>query len=189
MTAVLMLAVLTPSVSNAAKTHITKVERIPAPPTGKALVNIHRTGFAGAIGNNIRNPIFDESGTFLMDLPGNCDCQLVCEPGQKTFITWYGANPINVVTAELAPDKTYDLLFDSTFTKIIFVPYPKTPAGRKKLEKIERQHQKRVFRLERDEVALNFESLQKAHIEQIKTDFLGGKKSDRVVHVNKDDCR
>jgi len=184
-----MLAVLTPTVSNAAQTHITKVTRIPAPPAGKALVNIHRANFGGGWTANVRTPLFDESGTFLMDLPRRCECQLVCEPGQKTFISWYGANPVNVITADLAPDKTYDLLIDLTWPKIIFVPFSKDPAGRKKLEKIEKQDANEVFRLERDQTALDYESSQKAHIDQIKKDFLGGGKSDRVVHVSKDDCR
>ena len=110
--AVLMLTVLTPSVSNAAKTHITKVSRLAAPPEGKALVNIHRVGGKGPWGANIRIPIFDESGKFLIDLPKKSECQFVFEPGTKTLITWWCANPINVVTADLAPNKTYDLVFD-----------------------------------------------------------------------------
>ena len=180
-----MLAVLTPSVSNAAKTHITKVTRISVPPAGKALVNIHRV-----FGGPIRNPIFDGSGNFLMDLPGTSECQLVCQPGQKVFITWYGANPINVVTADLAPDKTYDLLLLLDFWKgVLFIPVSQAPAKLHDLEKLEKKEADKVFTLERDEAALNFEASQKVHIEQIKTDFLGGNKSGRVVHVNKDDCR
>ena len=184
----LALAVSFPGVCNAAKTHITKVTRIAAPPAGKALVNIQKGNFGG-FGNGIRCPIFDDDGTFLMDLPGDCECQLVCEPGQKTFITWFEDSPICVLTADLAPDKIYDLLIDRTFVKITFVPFSKDPAGKKKLQKFEKRHEKKVFTLTRDETALNYESSQKAHIEQIKHDFLGGGKSDRVIQVHKDDCR
>jgi hypothetical protein len=123
-----------------------------------------------------------------MDLPDRGECQLVCEPGQKTFITWFGAT-VNVVTADLAPDKTYDLLIYDDFSKgILFVPLSQAPAKLRDLDKREGKRAEEVYTLERDDVALNFEASQKAHIEKIKADFLGGKKSNRVVHVNKDDC-
>ena len=184
--AVLMLAVLTPGVSNAAKTHITEVPRISAPPAGKALVNIHRRLKDMLAGNSIRSPIFDESGTFLMDLPGDCECQLVCEPGQRTFITWYGASSVCVVTADLAPDKTYSLLLCLDQNGVILVPLSQAPAKLRKLDLDGPKQQKaeKVFTLQRDETALSFEASEKDHIEQIKKDFLGGKKSGRVVHVN-----
>ena len=126
-----------------------------------------------------------------MDLPGDCECQLVCEPGQKTFITWYGTSSICVVTADLAPDKTYDLVLCLDQKGVIFVPLSQAPAKVRKLdlEGPRQKHAEKIFTLDRDEAALNFEASQKTHIEQIKTDFLGGTKSGRVVHVNKDDCR
>jgi hypothetical protein len=186
MAAVLMLAVLTPGVSNAAKTHLTEVARISAPPAGKALVNIHRRLKDSLAGNSIRSPIFDGSGTFLMDLPGDCECQLVCEPGQKTFITWYGASSVCVVTAELAPDKKYDLVLCLDSKGVVLVPLSQAPAKLRKLDLDgpKQQQAEKVFTLQRDEAALSYEASQKAHIEQIKTDFLGGKKSGRVVYVN-----
>jgi hypothetical protein len=188
---VLMLAVLTPSVSNAAKTHITQVSRLAAPPEGKALVNIYRVGGQGPWGADIRIPIFDESGKFWMDLPKKSECQFVFEPGTKTLITWFGANPINIVTADLAPNKTYDLVFDVSVWRggPFLVPLSQAPHDLQNVEKLEKKLGKKVYTLERDEVALAFETSQKAHIEQIKADFLGGKKSGRVIHVNKDDCR
>jgi hypothetical protein len=185
-TVVLALAVLWPGVSNAAKTHVVAVSRIEAPPAGKALVNIHRV-----FENSVRCPIFDESGKFLMDLPFG-ECQLVCEPGQKSFITWFGANPINVVTADLAPDKTYDLVFyigGAWQGGLFFVPLSKASNKWNKLEKLEKEERNKIFALERDDAALKFEASQQKHINEIKADFLGGKKSDRVVHVNKDDGR
>lgn len=184
--AVLMLAVLTPGVSNAAKTHITEVARISAPPAGKALVNIHRRLKDMLAGNSIRSPIFDAGGTLLMDLPGDSECQLVCEPGQKTFITWYGASSVCVVTADLAPDKKYDLVLCLDQKGVILVPLSQAPAKLRKLDLDgpKQQQAEKVFTLQRDEAALDYEASQKAHIEQIKTDFLGGKKSGRVVHVN-----
>ena len=180
-----------PVTAQAAKTHITMVPRLVAPPEGKALVNIFRVGGQGPFGADIRIPIFDESGKFLMDLPKKSECQLVFEPGTKSLITWFQSNPINVVTLELAPNKTYDLVFDVSIWKggSFLVPLSQAPHDLQNREKIESDRIKYVYALERDDVALNFESSQKAHIEQIKADFLGGKKSDRVVHVGKDDCR
>ena len=55
---------------------------------------------------------------------------------------------------------------------------------RQDLDGPKQQQAEKVFTLQRDEAALSYEASQKAHIEQIKTDFLGGKKSGRVVHVN-----
>jgi len=117
MTACLAVAVFLPSACSAARTLITNVPRIPAPSAGKALVNIHRTNFGGGWVAKVRTPLFDGSGTFLMDLPRGCECQMLCEPGQKTFITWFGNSTVCVVTADLAPDKTYDLVIDSSLTK------------------------------------------------------------------------
>jgi hypothetical protein len=187
---VLMLAVLTPSVSHAAKTHITEVSRLSSPPEGKALVNIHRIGGMGPFGADIRIPIFDESGKFLMDLPRKSECQFVFEPGPKTLITWFQANPVNIVTVDLAPNKTYDIVFDASMGIMpFFVPLSQAPHKLQDLKKLEGKLAPKVYALERDEVALAFEASQKAHIEQIKADFIGGKKSDRVIQVNKDDCR
>jgi len=180
-----------PLTTQAAKTHITVVSRLAAPPEGKALVNIYRIGGQGPWGADIRIPIFDESGKFLMDLPKKSECQLVFEPGTKTLITWFGSNPINIVTADLAPNKTYDLVFDVSIWRggTYLVPLSQAPHDLQKYEKLEKDLIKKVYALERDEAAVNFETSQKAHIEEIKVDFLGGTKSDRVVHVKKDDCR
>lgn len=187
-----MLAVFTPSFANAAKTHITLVSRLAAPPAGKALVNIHRLGPKGPWGSDdFRIPIFDETGKFLMDLPNKTECQLIFEPGTKTLITWFGANPVAVVTADLAQNKTYDFVFDVSIWKggTYLVPLSQAPHGLQNLEKLEEKMAKKVYVLERDEAALAYEASQQAHIEQIKADFLGGKKSARLVHVNQNDCR
>jgi hypothetical protein len=180
--AILILAVLAPAASRAAKTVVIGAARIAAPPDGKALVNIHRR-----IKGPIRCPIFDENGTFLMDLPAKSECQLVCPPGQNTFITWLGANPVKVMVADLAPDKTYDLLLDLDWKGVVFIPLTQASAKLRDPEKLEKKEA--VCILERNEVALNYEASQKAHIAKIKADFLGGKKSDRVIHVSKSDCR
>jgi len=180
-----------PLAIQAAQTHLTEVSRLAAPPAGKALVNIYRVGGQGPWGADIRIPLFDESGNFLMDLPKKSQCQLVFEPGTKSLITWFQSNPINVVSMELLPNKTYDLVFSVSIWKggAYLIPLSQASSDLKSPDKIEKDIIKKVYALNRDEVALNFESSQKAHIEQIKTDFLGGRKSDRVVHVKKDDCR
>jgi len=185
----LMLGVLTPFFSRAADTTITPVPRIQAPPAGKALVNIHnklrKDPFA--FGHTICCPIFDESEKFLMDLPVQCECQLVCEPGQKVFITWFGVNPDDVTAMDLAPDKTYDLLLYLNWKGTILIPLSQASARMRSVEDLERDE--KVYALERNEVALKYEAAQKGKLDQIKKDFLGGRKSGRVVHVNINDCR
>jgi hypothetical protein len=177
-----------PLATQAAQTHITQVARLAAPPEGKCLVNIYRIAGQGPWGANIRIPIFDESGKFLMDLPKKSECQLVFEPGKKSLITWFGSNPVNVLTADLAPNKTYDLVFDISVFKGGTYLLPLSQAGHD-LPELEKKVETRIYALERDEAALAFETSQKAHVAQISADFLGGRKSDRVIHVSKDDCR
>jgi len=171
--------------ANAAKTHLTKVARVEAPPAGKVLVNIH-----GTFRDLIRYPIFDDTGRFLMDMPQHSEYQLICEPGTKSFVAWIsmGGNVV-IATAELAPDKIYDLALERHGFAAKFVVLAKDPKYRKKLVALEKGEKDKVFTLDRDEAAIAFEASQKQHIEDIKRDFLGGKKSERVVHVSKDDCR
>jgi hypothetical protein len=179
-----------PLTSQAAKTHLTEVARIAAPPEGKALVNIFHTGIPGPMGANVRVPIFDETGKFLIDLPDGAECQLILDPGTKSLIAWWMGNPINVLTADLAPNKTYDLVFDKgLLADSVFVPLSKASRSLRNLDKLEHKLTHRIVTLDRDQVALDFEASQKDHIEKIKADFLGGPKSKRVIHVGKDDCR
>jgi hypothetical protein len=186
----LLMALAFAPASQAARTHITEVARQAAPPPGKALVNIHRIGGVGPFGADIRIPIFDETGKFLMDLPNKSECQLVFEPGTKSLITWFQSAPLNVVTMDLAPDKTYDLIFDAgIMTAPSLIPLSQASRGVRNIDKLENKIARKVYALDRDEVALAFESSQKDHLAQIKTDFLGGRKSDRVIRVKKDDCR
>lgn len=183
-----------PLTSQATVTHITKVTRIPAPPAGKSLVNIHRT-FQGWF----RCPIFDESGTFLMDLPEFCEYQQVCEPGQKSFILWFTGGQTQVVTADLAPDKTYDLVIDefkgkdlkifNGYRGYLFSPLSMNPRWRNKLKELDQREENKVFTLNRDEVAINIEKAKQERINDIKHDYLGGEKSESVIQMSKDDCR
>jgi len=173
-----------PQMANGAKIKITQVARISLPPSGKALVNLYRP-----MGGPIRNPIFDETGKLLMDMPGKSTCQLVLEPGSKSLISWCGANPISVTSLNLAPDKTYDLVLAAVaFKGVFFVPLSQAPKKLKDLQKLEKAAPG-VYVMERDAEALAYEAMQKEKIEEIKRDFLGGRKSDRVVKVRKDDCR
>jgi hypothetical protein len=84
-----------------------QTQRIASPPSGKALVNFHRPT---AYGGNERVPIFDGTGKMLIDLPGKSEFQVVCDPGEQLFIAW--ADHVSVVKADLAADKTYDIMVD-----------------------------------------------------------------------------
>ena len=86
---------------------LTKTQRIEQPPAGKALVNFHRPSTWG--GGQLY-PIFDLNGKMLIDLPGGCEFQQVCEPGENVFMGW--AEHVAVVKADVAPDKVYDVMVD-----------------------------------------------------------------------------
>jgi hypothetical protein len=167
--------------------HLTKVQRIAAPPSGKALVNFHRpSNWGGAE----KFAIFDINGKMLMDLPGGCEFQMVCDPGERVFIAW--ADHVTVVKADLAADKTYDIMVDIAMGwvrgNIMLIPMEKNDARRDKLDSFEKR-EKRVVALNRNKHVEDYEAKNKDRIEQIKKDFLSGEKSDRVKELHRDDCR
>ncbi len=200
-----------PPTSHAADTIVTAVPRIAAPPAGKALINIHqhyRTGFF------MRTPIFDTNGTLLIDLPSGGEFQLVCEPGMRTFLTEVpGGGAVQVMTVDAAADKIYDLVLykpnasgflpasqippaikamekiDKSEKNQELIPARKAEAMRKVLDDLEEHGKRKVFALERNDAVIHFEAAKQKHLAEVKLDFLGGKKSERVHHVSKEDCR
>jgi hypothetical protein len=166
--------------------HLTKTTRIEAPPSGKALVNIHRpSGYGGG-----KFAVFEASGKMLIDMPGGCEFQYVCDPGQHVFIGW--ADHVTVVKADVAADKIYDIMIDIGMgwvkANIRLVPLAKGDERRAKLADFERR-EKNVLALNRNEHVEKYEAKNKDRIADIKKDFLGGDKTDRVSVLNKDDCR
>ncbi|MEI7732590.1 MAG: hypothetical protein WCO56_23665 [Verrucomicrobiota bacterium] len=190
----LALIMSQPITSHAKATHITKVSRIATPPAGKALVNIHRT-YHGVF----RCAIFDEKGTFLMDLPEYCEWQQVCEPGQKSFLVLFAGGVVQVITADLAADKTYDFVIDDFSGKdikvhtgyrgFLFTPLSMNPRWRTRLDELEKQDADKVFTLERDAVAIEVETSKRDRVNDVIKDYLGGTKSESVIHTIKEDGR
>jgi hypothetical protein len=166
---------------------LTKVQRIGQVPAGKALVNFHRPSTWG--GGDLY-PIFDINGKMLIDLPGGCEFQQVCEPGENLFVGW--AEHVAVVKADLAPDKVYDIMVDVSLGwirgNIFMSPLSKGDPRRSKLSDFERR-EKTVVALNRNQHILDYEAKNQTRIAEIKRDFLAGQKADRVKYLQKDDCR
>jgi len=167
--------------------HVTMTQRMQQPPAGKALVNFHRpSNWGGAE----LFAIFDGNGKMLIDLPGASVYQYVAEPGEQLFIAW--ADHVTVVKADLAPDRIYDIMVDIGMGwvrgNITLVPLAKGDPRRAELPKFEKR-EKRVLALNRDEHVTAYEARNAERIQEIKRDFLGGEKSERVSYLHRDDCR
>jgi hypothetical protein len=167
--------------------HMTTTTRLDAPPPGKALINFHRPT---SYGKNALYPIFDGEGKFICDMPGNSVYQYPCPPGRQLFIGW--AEQVSVVDADVAADKTYDVMIDVTMgwvqTNIKMVPLTKGEQRRAKLDQFEKK-EKSVLAIQDTKHVRDYEARNKERIQEIKKDFLEGKKSDRVRRLSPDDCR
>jgi hypothetical protein len=164
------------------------VERITQPPPGKALVNFHRPS---SYGKPIGVPIFDLDGKMLADMRGASLSQVVCDPGEKVFISW--AEHVTVIKAELAPDKIYDVMVDVApgwvQANIYLTPLAKNDARRTKLAEFDRREKWTIVANPNSPRVAQYETQSRDRIQQIKTDFLGGEKADRVKVIALDDCR
>ena len=185
--AVCLGVILSLPVTSHAGSRLLKATRISAPPAGKVLVNFHRPSSYGGV--EIL-PIFDGNGTMLIDLPGKAEYQLICDPGEQLFMAW--SDQVTVVKADLAADKVYDIMVDIGMgwmrSNIRLVPLNKDASRRDKLDDFERR-EKRLYTLDRNSFVTKYEEKNKKRIEDIKRDFLGGNKSDRVSYLGKDDAR
>ncbi len=167
--------------------HLTKVQRITQPPPGKALVNFHRpSNWGGAE----LFAIFDGNGEMLIDLPGGSEFQQICDPGEHIYFAW--ADQVTVVKSDLAANKVYDIMVDIGMGwvrgNIRLVPLNKDSPRRVRLAEFEKRERQILAQNRTDHVA-NYEAKHKERIEQIKQDFLGGQKSERVSRLRQDDCR
>jgi hypothetical protein len=166
--------------------HLKLVPKITQPPAGKALVNFHRPSNYGGV----KYAIFDSDGKMLIDLPGGSTFQMVCDPGQHLFMGW--ADHVTVVKADVAADKTYDIMIDIGMgwvkANIRLIPLLKGDPRREKLAEFEKR-EKKVVGLVRTEHVTDYEAKNKTRVEEIRRDFLGGGKSDRVSVMQADDCR
>jgi len=166
--------------------HITTTPRIANPPPGKALVNFHRpTGYAG----HVLYPIFDGDGKFVCDLPGQSVYQYACDPGKHLFIGW--REHVTVLEADVDANKTYDVMVDAggwPITIIWMTPLTSDDPRRTKMAEFEKQ-EKKVVAIQRGDHVIKYEQKNQARILQIKSDFLGGAKSERARSLKKDDCR
>lgn len=188
-----------------------QVERISAPPAGKALINLHVT----VAPFMMRTPIFDETCALVANLPTHSVGQIVCDPGVKSFFSQVqgGGGAVRVLSVDAAADKTYDLIFYKPTAKGVgsIYQYPEVVAQFKKIDKKEKDPTKaaaakaafvnkklegfqkgegaRAYELIRNEAVAEYEAKCRADIEARKRDFLQGSKTDRVVRVDRNDCR
>jgi hypothetical protein len=164
----------------------TQVQRLAVPPPGKALVNFHRPSNAAGL---ITYPIFHENGQMLSKLPRRGLFQYFCDPGEQVFISW--GEHVSVIKADLAADKVYDIMADFRLgwvrNDFALVPLAKGDKRRAELAKFEAREVLTV--LDRSDDVIRYETDHKAKIEEIRRDFLGGEKADRVSRITKEDCR
>lgn len=167
--------------------HIAVVPRQPAPPAGKALINVHRPS---NYGGGVKYPIFNIDGQFICDIPGGSMFQYVCDPGDMVLVGW--AESVSVVKASVEANKVYDIMVDVApgwvQANIKLMPVTKTDPRRARLAEFERRA-KRTVGMNRNEHAISYEQRNAQRVAEIKSDFLKGEKQDRVRILQKDDCR
>jgi|GEM_PF-1157478 len=165
------------------------VERISQPPPGKALVNFHRPS---SYGKPVGVSIFDINGKMLVDMRGASLFQAVCDPGETVFISWTEL-VVTVIKADLASDKIYDVMVDvapGIFTANIFLkPLTKGDPRRAKLAEFDKREKWTLAIDPASPRVAEYEAKNQKRIQEIKQDFLGGKKSERVKLLAEDDCR
>jgi hypothetical protein len=167
--------------------HVSTAPRMAQPPPGKALINIHRpSNYGGAA----FFPIFDGDGKFICDMPGASEFQYVCAPGKHVFIGW--ADHVSVVEADVAADKVYDIVVDVGMgwvkANIRLIALNKANERRSRVAEFEKR-EKRVVVLNRNDHVTQYEQRNQKRVAEVKSDFFGGPKSDRVEHLRQDDCR
>ena len=162
--ALLLLLALALPLTVQAGSKLIKTTRMDTPPAGKVLVNFHRpSGYGG----NFKVPIFDGTGTMLMDLPGKSEYQLVCEPGEHIFISW-SEDSCSVIKGDLAADKTYDIIADISIgwvrPNIWIVPLNKDSSRRDKIAEFEKR-ETRIYTLERNKYVTDYEAKNQKRVE------------------------
>jgi hypothetical protein len=167
--------------------HVPIITRQAAPPPGKALVNFHRPSNWG--GGEFY-AIFDGNGTFLCDLPGGSEFQYLADPGEHIFLGW--ADQVSVIKADLEADKIYDVMVDIGMGwirgNIKLVPLAQGDERRAELPKFEKR-EKRVVGMNRTDHVVQYEQKHQQKIQEIKRDFVGGEKADRLRYLRKEDAR
>ncbi|MGA2242148.1 MAG: hypothetical protein ABSH11_08925 [Verrucomicrobiota bacterium] len=167
---------------------LSKDQRITQPLPDKVLVNFHRVSWYSP---THRYAIFNGEGLFICDLPASAGFQYVCDPGQQVFIGW--AFGVSVVQADLAPGKVYDIMVDPGWGGMIAGAqirlHPLTRNDRRRANLAEYEEREDLVSQIRTRHVVDFENRERAHVEDIKRDFLGGKKTRQVQHLGTEDCR
>ena len=100
---------------------------------------------------------------------------------------------VNVVKADLAADKTYDIMVDVAMgwvtASIYMTPLKKNDSRREKLSQFNKQEKWTIAANPDSPRVAEYEAQSRERFEQIKKDFLSGDKSDRVKVLSNDDCR
>ncbi len=165
---------------------LTFVPRLTQAPAGQALVNFHRPSKWGGAE---RFAIFRGDGTLLVDLPGGSEFQYVCDPGEHIFVAW--ADQASAVKAEFAADRVYDIMVDIGMGwvrgNIKLVPLAKDDPRRARLGEFE--NREKVVSQSPSAYLAEYQQKHQEQVAQIKKDFVGGQKSDRLSVLRKEDCR
>ena len=127
----------------------------------------------------------------LADMRGASLFQVVCDPGEQLFIGW--AERVNVVKADLAANKTYDIMVDVAMgwvtASIYMTPLTKNDPRRGKLSQFAKQEKSTIVVNPDSPRIAEYEAKNRERFVQIKKDFLNGEKSERLKLLSKDDCR
>jgi hypothetical protein len=173
-------------------------ERLQEPLSGKALINFHRpSGYLGGLSL----VAFDSTGEFVGVVPGRSELQWNCDPGEHILMTWGQergklkgvSSRVSVLKAEVEAGKVYDVMVDASpwgwVASITLYPLKKEADRRARVEEFERREQVVLRGVQDTEEVRKFKERHQKQIEDIKRDFLGGSKGERVVTLEKDDCR
>lgn len=173
-------------------------KRLDEPLSGKSLINFHRpSGYLGGL----TLVAFDSTGEFIGVVPGKSELQWVCDPGEQIVFTWGQekgklkgiSSRVSVLKAQVEAGKVYDVMVDASpwgwVANVSLAPLPKDATRRARIEEFERREQVVLRGVQDTEEVRKFKARHQEQIEKIKKDFLGGAKQERVVILEKDDCR
>jgi hypothetical protein len=154
-----------------------------APPSGKALVCIHRPAAHG--GRFVKTGVWDS--THLVGALGSGhSVAYVCDPGQHYFVS-RSSDMVAVVEAQLLADKTYDLRVETggLVPSLKIKPLKPSDPEAKKVA----QWSKENLWVVPGQSAAAYEQKKGESVEEILRDFVHGSKQNRVEHLSSEDHR
>jgi len=191
-------ALLTGCGSTFAKRNGVVSARLDEPLSGKAMINFHRpSGYMGGVAL----VAFAATGEFVGVVPSRSELQWMCEPGDHVVMTWCQergklrgiSGRVSVLKAEVEAGKVYDVMVDASpggwVATVTLDPLKKEATRRARVEEFERREQVVLRGVQDTEEVRKYKTRHQKQLEEIKKDFLGGSKQERVVFLQKDDSR